>query len=302
MSFARAPRILDTARSRVVRRPVFTGPERTSRSSEVGTCGPSRPPAAAGSFADRVGRRPTLLLALFATAGVVALLPALHSSWAIVGGVLAVGLFSHAYRPAAGATIGDIVPPEGRARAFGLLYWANNLGQAISMIVGGGLATVGFGPLFLADAATTFLFGLVVWRKVPETRPAVHPAGGGETAGYGAVREILRQPENFARVNNVLLLDGMHTSYVPEGKPLADGGVIDGSGLDSFIAFAKEAVAGKKIFVEGVPDANVPACQVCHGPEAKGNGQFPRLAGQLYPYIIKTLTNMDKERGQGGPG
>ena len=60
--------------------------------------------------------------------------------------------------------------------------------------------------------------------------------------------------------------------------------------------------AGKKIFVEGLPDANVPACQVCHGPEAKGNGQFPRLAGQLYPYIIKTLTNMDKERGQGGPG
>ena len=71
----------------------------------------------------------------------------------------------------------------------------------------------------------------------------------GFSAGYGAVREILRQPENFARVNSVLLLDGMHTSYVPEGKPLADGGVIDGAGLDSFVAFAKEAIAGKKSFV-----------------------------------------------------
>ena len=71
----------------------------------------------------------------------------------------------------------------------------------------------------------------------------------GFSAGYGAVREILRQPENFARVNSVLLLDGMHTSYVPEGKPLADGGVIDSTGLDSFIAFAKEAIAGKKSFV-----------------------------------------------------
>ena len=58
---------------------------------------------------------------------------------------------------------------------------------------------------------------------------------------------------------------------------------------------------GKKIFEEGVPDANVPPCATCHGPEAKGNGQFPRLAGQLYPYIIKVLTNWDKERGQGGP-
>jgi hypothetical protein len=71
----------------------------------------------------------------------------------------------------------------------------------------------------------------------------------GFSAGYGAVREILRQKENFALVRNVLLLDGMHTSYVPEGKPLADGGAIDPSGLDSFIAFAREAVAGRKSLV-----------------------------------------------------
>jgi len=71
----------------------------------------------------------------------------------------------------------------------------------------------------------------------------------GFSAGYGSVRQILRQPENFAHVNGVLLLDGMHTSYVPEGKPVADGGVIDSTGLDSFIAFAKEAIAGKKTFV-----------------------------------------------------
>jgi hypothetical protein len=71
----------------------------------------------------------------------------------------------------------------------------------------------------------------------------------GFSAGYGAVREILRRSESFALVNNVLLLDGMHTSYLPEGKPLAEGGVIDPVGLDSFIAFAKEAVAGRKSFV-----------------------------------------------------
>jgi hypothetical protein len=71
----------------------------------------------------------------------------------------------------------------------------------------------------------------------------------GFSAGYGAVREILRNRDSFALVDNVLLLDGMHTSYVPEGKPLADGGQIDPIGLDSFIAFAKEAVAGRKSFV-----------------------------------------------------
>jgi len=55
---------------------------------------------------------------------------------------------------------------------------------------------------------------------------------------------------------------------------------------------------GKKIYEEGDPDANVPACSACHGPEAKGSGAIPRLAGQLYPYTIKELANWSTERGQ----
>jgi cytochrome c553 len=62
---------------------------------------------------------------------------------------------------------------------------------------------------------------------------------------------------------------------------------------------SKDLVAdGKKIFEEGIPAANVPACSSCHGPEAKGNGPFPRLAGQLFDYVSNKLTNWDKERGQ----
>jgi len=57
--------------------------------------------------------------------------------------------------------------------------------------------------------------------------------------------------------------------------------------------------AGKKIFEEGVPADKVPPCSTCHGKEAKGNGPIPRLAGQLYPYTISTLTNWDKERAHG---
>ena len=59
------------------------------------------------------------------------------------------------------------------------------------------------------------------------------------------------------------------------------------------------AGTGKDIYEQGVPEDNVPACQVCHGPEAKGDGSIPRLAGQLYPYTVKELVNWDKERGQG---
>ncbi|MGP8233720.1 MAG: c-type cytochrome [Methylovirgula sp.] len=56
--------------------------------------------------------------------------------------------------------------------------------------------------------------------------------------------------------------------------------------------------AGKVIFENGIPSQNVPPCASCHGPQAKGSDQFPRLAGQLNDYIINKLTNWTKERGQ----
>jgi len=56
--------------------------------------------------------------------------------------------------------------------------------------------------------------------------------------------------------------------------------------------------AGRRIFEDGVPDANIAACAACHGPDATGSGEIPRLAGQLYPYIVGQLTNWSNERGQ----
>jgi cytochrome c553 len=57
---------------------------------------------------------------------------------------------------------------------------------------------------------------------------------------------------------------------------------------------------GKEIFANGLPDQNVPACSACHGPDAKGQREIPRLAGQLYWYITYTLSIWSNERGQGG--
>ena len=71
----------------------------------------------------------------------------------------------------------------------------------------------------------------------------------GFSAGHGAVRAILRDPRHFAAVDAVLLLDGMHTSYVPERTPLADGGALDTTNLAAFAAFARAAVRGEKRFL-----------------------------------------------------
>jgi cytochrome c553 len=60
----------------------------------------------------------------------------------------------------------------------------------------------------------------------------------------------------------------------------------------------RPVATGEQIFQTGVPDANVAACAACHGPDGTGTGQIPRLAGQLYPYLVKVLTNFSQERGQ----
>ena len=69
------------------------------------------------------------------------------------------------------------------------------------------------------------------------------------SAGHGAVRAILADPRQFARVSAVLLLDGMHTSYVPERQVLAEGGTLDTTNLVAFRDFARTAMNGDKRFL-----------------------------------------------------
>ena len=69
------------------------------------------------------------------------------------------------------------------------------------------------------------------------------------SAGYGAIRALLQQPKNAEQIHGILLLDGLHTDYVPEGQPLAQGGKLNAKKLDPFVLFARQAVAGEKNFV-----------------------------------------------------
>jgi hypothetical protein len=71
----------------------------------------------------------------------------------------------------------------------------------------------------------------------------------GFSAGHGAIRAILREPRLFACVDAVLLLDGLHTAYIPERTVLADGGRLDQSVLDGFVRYGRDALLGRKRFV-----------------------------------------------------
>ena len=66
----------------------------------------------------------------------------------------------------------------------------------------------------------------------------------GFSAGYGALREILTQrPDDIA---GVLVVDGMHTGYIPDRKVLAEGGKIEEPKLLPFLHYAERAASGEK--------------------------------------------------------
>jgi len=67
------------------------------------------------------------------------------------------------------------------------------------------------------------------------------------SAGYGAVRELLKS--HFDDLDGILLLDGLHTDYIPEKTRLADGGTLNTVKLGDFLHYAEEAVAGRKSLI-----------------------------------------------------
>ncbi|MFJ2739351.1 MDR family MFS transporter [Streptomyces sp. NPDC087440] len=125
----------------------------------------------AGVMADRLGRRPTMLVAQTSTAFSVALLGFMEHPIAIAGVAFLVGMASNASRPAVQAMMADIVKPEDRVRAFSLNYWAINLGFAISSTGAGFLAEYSYRAGFLIEAGMTLVCAVVVFVKLPESRP-----------------------------------------------------------------------------------------------------------------------------------
>jgi MFS family permease len=123
-----------------------------------------------GWLGDRIGRRHTMLVGFLGTAVALVALGSADTMPAIWAAALGVGLMGELYHPAGSAAVADL-PPDQRVRAFGLLFWAANLGFSIATISAGVLAQRGYGLLFWINAVALIVAALIVWRRVPETRP-----------------------------------------------------------------------------------------------------------------------------------
>jgi cytochrome c553 len=54
-------------------------------------------------------------------------------------------------------------------------------------------------------------------------------------------------------------------------------------------ASSAQITRGREIYEHGIESEGVPACSACHGPDAHGTADFPRLAGQHAQYVLKQL-------------
>ncbi|MET9916264.1 MFS transporter [Streptomyces sp. NPDC006435] len=205
----------------------------------------------AGVMTDRLGRRPTMLIAQTSTAVSVAVLGFMVHPVAIAAVAFCVGMAGNASRPAVQAMMADIVRPEDRVRAFSLNYWAINLGFAVSSAGAGFVAEYSYLAGFLGEAAMTLACAVVVFMKVPESRPGKSAASGaaGADAADGVRLSTVLRDGRFMSVVGLSFVIALIFQQGYVGLPVAMGA----DGFSSSDFGAAVAVNGVLIVVLQIP-------------------------------------------------
>ncbi|GAA2790474.1 hypothetical protein GCM10019017_39880 [Streptomyces showdoensis] len=142
-------------------------------------------PAVGGVLADRVGRRPTMLVGLLGAAAAQGALFVAPGVWTMAAAALLISATGTLVAPAAFALMADAVDAERRQRAYALFGWGVNIGTAVAGVLGGVLAAQGYWLLFAVDAGTMLVYAVVVAVRLSE--PARGPRPEKDGLGYGVV-------------------------------------------------------------------------------------------------------------------
>lgn len=148
--------------------------------------------AIGGTVADNLGRRAAIAISMFGCAALTAAVPLVHSYAGVTSLVALIGVFAQLYRPASGALLLDVVPDEQRVIAFAVYRLAINVGMAAGPIVGGILAGVSFNWIFIGDAISSAIYGVLALTLLPETAPKADAGEAEVRVGYRQVLADVR--------------------------------------------------------------------------------------------------------------
>ena len=125
-----------------------------------------------GALTDRFGRRQLILFGLVFSA-LSSLLFGLASDVRMLYFlVVIVGLLSRVSAPAHDAMLADILPESKRQEAFGITRVVFNYAWIVGTALGGLIAARSFLALFIIDAIMSLTVAIILYRFLPETKPA----------------------------------------------------------------------------------------------------------------------------------
>ena len=125
-------------------------------------------PIISGYLADAIGRKRTMVLSLFGSAAtMLTIFFATEHYFLLLIACFAHGLINFLFGPAASALLTDIVPSEKRVTAYAMIRLALNGGFAAGPAIGGLLYAYAPWLVFVGDALTTLLFGILAALYLP---------------------------------------------------------------------------------------------------------------------------------------
>jgi MFS family permease len=127
-----------------------------------------------GALTDRFGRRRLILFGLVFSALSSLLFGLAWDVKILYFLVVIVGLLSRISNPAHDAMMADILPEDKRQEAFGITRVVFNYAWIFGTALGGLIASRSFLALFVADAILSLAVALILYRFLPETKPALH--------------------------------------------------------------------------------------------------------------------------------
>jgi DHA1 family tetracycline resistance protein-like MFS transporter len=194
-----------------------------------------------GGIADRVGRRPVLLVSTCGVGCGFILLYLVHGAFAVAAALIVIGVFESVLHPTASTVIADVVPPETRREHFAARRVMSNAGSMAGPALGAVLALHSISLVFLGAGITILVGALVVAVFLVETRP--QGAGGGEDdddeESLLALTAVFRDSHLAGLIAPIALLE-IVASWIASITPLyADaGGTLTASGIGLLFTYA----------------------------------------------------------------
>ena len=134
--------------------------------------------ALGGWLADRIGRNVTMAFSALAGAACMLVFSQAESFlWIVVLSALT-GFVQESGNPAINALVQDIVPVEHRVNAYAINRFTINLAWSLGPAAAGLLAERSFLWLFVGDAATSAIFGVIALLCLPKGRPTPKATAG----------------------------------------------------------------------------------------------------------------------------